>query len=163
MSVVCRVHMTPEQVSLKSHKSLWHRIAELYYVWKRHFNWTDLKMISKRMVGDVYENGTSRLAVSYIYIWQRVENGAKKSQNASAFTRYRIEIVWKSHFNRPRDLSETIPKPVRDENGTLGGVNPVLFHSPTFLISKHAVTLTAFRVIFFALLFEKFEVEVNSC
>ena len=39
---------------------------------------------------------------------ERVENGAKKSQNAFAFTRYRIEIVWKRHPNRS-DL-KTIPK-----------------------------------------------------
>ena len=39
---------------------------------------------------------------------ERVENGAKKSQFAVAFTRYRIEIVWKRHPNR-RDL-KTIPK-----------------------------------------------------
>ena len=36
---------------------------------------------------------------------ERVENGAKMSQNAFAFTRCRIEIVWKRH-----PISKTIPK-----------------------------------------------------
>ena len=31
---------------------------------------------------------------------ERVENGTKKSQKAFAFTRYRIEIVWKRHPER---------------------------------------------------------------
>ena len=91
---------------------------------------------------------------------ERVENGAKNSQNAFAFTQYRIEIVGKLHPNWS-DL-KTIPKrfEMKKTLEVLCEDKIQHFFVPRFaqpLLYLKTVTLTAFHVIFFAL-FERSEV-----